>query len=74
MKILQGTVVNGRIVVDGDPLEEGARVTIVDDSDDEPYRLSPVEEAAIEEGEAEIDGGNYVTAAQLVAEIQRARG
>ena len=73
MKILHGTVVNGRIVVDGAPLVEGARVTIVDESDEEPYRLSPAEESAIMDGDTEIDRGGYVTAAQLFAEIQRRR-
>ena len=74
MKILHGTVVNGQIVVEGDPLAEGARVTIVDESDEEPYRLCPAEESAIEDGDAEIERGDYITAAQLLAEIQRARG
>ena len=39
-----------------------------------PYRLSAGEETLIEEGDAEIDHGQYVTAAQLLAEIQRTRG
>jgi hypothetical protein len=66
--------VGGRIVVDGPALEEGARVTIVDESDEEPLRLTSDEEAALEEGDAEIERGQYVTAAQLLYEIARARG
>jgi hypothetical protein len=74
VKVLQGTVVGGRIVVDGPALEEGARVTIVDESDEAPLRLTSDEEAALEEGDAEIERGQYVTAAQLLDEIARARG
>jgi hypothetical protein len=74
MRVLRGTVVHGHIVVDGGSLEEGAEVTVLDESDEAPYALSPDQEAEIEGGDSEIERGEYVTAAQLLAEIARARG
>ena len=74
MKILQGTVVGGRIVVDGALPDDDAKVTIVTEGDEPPCHLSLDEEAALEEADAEVSGGEFVTVAQLLAEIQRARG
>ena len=73
MRVLQGTVVEGRIVVEGHPLTEGATVTVVDDGDQEPYRLSANEEALPEAGADEIRRGEYVTAEELLADIADAR-
>ncbi len=74
MRILQGTVVNGHIVVEGADLKEGSQVTVVDEGDETPYVLTPEQAAAIEAGEEEIDRGEFVTPAQLFAEMKRARG
>jgi hypothetical protein len=74
VKILQGTVVDGRIVVDGGSLAEGTKVTILDESDEPPYPLSAQEEAILEEADAEIGRGEFVTRSELLAEIQRIRG
>jgi hypothetical protein len=68
-----GGVVGGRIVVEGEPLEEGTRVTVVDDSDEEPYELTPEQESALLEADAEADRGEVVSAEQLFAELRRAR-
>jgi hypothetical protein len=74
MKILQGRVVGGRIVVEGDLPGEGEKVTIVTEGDEAPYRLSLEEEAALEEADAEISRGDFVTVAELLAEMRHARG
>jgi len=73
MKILHGTVVDGRIVVEGSLPADGARVTIVTERDEPPYVLSPEEAADLELADAEIDRGARVTVAQLLAEMRRAR-
>ena len=73
MRILQGTVVNGRIVVEGETLPEGTRVTVVDESDDEPYRLTPEQERALLDADAEIERGELVSAEDLLVELRRAR-
>ncbi len=73
MRILQGTVVGGRIVVEGADLKEGAQVTVVDESDEASYVVSPNQARAIEEGEAEIERGEEMSPSQLFAEMRRAR-
>jgi len=37
MQVLRGTVVSGRVVVDGAPLEEGARVTVLVPEKERPF-------------------------------------
>jgi hypothetical protein len=37
MQVLRGTVVSGKVVVDGAPLEEGARVTVLVPEKDRPF-------------------------------------
>ena len=37
MQVLRGTVVSGKVVVDGAPLEEGARVTVLVPEKERPY-------------------------------------
>ena len=45
MKIIRGHVMDGTIVVEGEPLEEGATVTLLAREDDEPFKLSAEDEA-----------------------------
>ena len=37
MQVLRGTVVSGKVVVDGAPLEEGARVTVLVPEKERPF-------------------------------------
>ncbi len=37
MQVLRGTVVSGQVVVDGAPLEEGARVTVLVPEKERPF-------------------------------------
>ena len=46
MRITKGKVVNGSIVVEGEPLDEGAVVTVLV-SDEHVFTLSPAEEATL---------------------------
>ena len=39
MQVLRGTVVSGRVVVEGAPLEEGARVTVLVPEKERPFAL-----------------------------------
>jgi hypothetical protein len=71
MASVTGKVVGGVVVVEGKKLAEGAAVTVVFDDDTEPYRLTPQEEAALEESEREIDAGDLVSADSVVAELRR---
>jgi hypothetical protein len=59
MRITKGKVVNGSIVVDGEPLDEGAVVTVLV-SDERAFTLSPAEEAILLESLAEADRGTLI--------------
>ena len=47
MKIITGRVVNESIVVEGEKLEEGTKVTVLAKEDDETFQLSPQDEAEL---------------------------
>ena len=56
MRITKGKVVNGNIVVEGEPLDEGAVVTVLV-SDEHVFTLSSDEEATLLESIAQADRG-----------------
>ncbi|MEX2208839.1 MAG: hypothetical protein WEF50_21695 [Myxococcota bacterium] len=41
MQVLRGTVVSGKVVVDGAALEEGARVTVLVPEKERPFSTTP---------------------------------
>ena len=47
MQVATGTVVDGKIVLEGVPLAEGAKVTIVTRGADESFSLSEAQENAL---------------------------
>ena len=53
MQMAIGTVLNGKVVVDGDPLPEGAVVTILAREADETFEVPPDLEAALQESIAQ---------------------
>ena len=55
MKIATGKVVGGKVVVDGEPLEEGASVTVLARDGENGFTLSPEEEAELLLSIAEAD-------------------
>lgn len=69
MQVATGTVVDGKIVVEGVPLEEGALVAVVARGADEPFTLSPAQEDELVAAMAEIQRGEFVTLEQLLAEL-----
>lgn len=71
MKVATGTVVAGRVVVEGEPLPDGAKVTVIAREDDETFELSPAEEAEILSAIAEAERGETVDAAQLLESLPR---
>jgi hypothetical protein len=61
MRITKGTVVGGRIVVEGEPLGEGSTVTVLV-ADESVFTLNAEEEAALLESIAEGDRGDLLHA------------
>ncbi len=71
MKVATGTVIDGKVVVEGEPLEEGAKVTVVLREDEEFFELTPEEEAEVLASIAEIERGEYITGEELLERLRR---
>jgi len=61
MKIITGTVLDGQIVVEGQPFAEGQKTGT--------FRLSPAEKQQLGESIAQADRGEFVDAEELLAEL-----
>ena len=68
MRIATGKVVSGKVVVEGEPLEEGATVTVLAPESGQSFEVTPEQEvallAAIEEAE-----GSLIDGAALLREL-----
>lgn len=73
MQVATGTVVNGKIVLEGVLLPEGARVTVVTRGADEGFALSAAQEDALLASLAEIERGQYVSLEELIASLPTPR-
>lgn len=71
MKIATGTVVDGKVVVEGEPLAEGSTVTVVLRDDEEAFDLTPEEEEELLESIAQIERGEFVSGEQLLERLRR---
>ena len=71
MQIATGTVVNGRIVLDGVALTEGAVVAVVTRGADESFTLTQDEEDELLAAMAEIEAGEYVTLDRLLQSLPK---
>lgn len=71
MQVATGTVVNGRIVLEGVPLPEGAVVTVLTRGADEGFQLSPQQENELLEAMAEIERGETVSLQELLSSLPR---
>ena len=69
MQVATGTVVNGKVIVEGVPLQEGALVAVVARGADEPFSLSVTQEEELLAAMAEIQRGEFITLEQLLAEL-----
>jgi hypothetical protein len=67
----RGTVVAGKVVVEGDALPEGASVTVLAPEDDETFELGPEEEAALRAAMAEGDRGEVIGADEVLRGLRR---
>ena len=74
MKVITGKVVAGRIVTEGDSLEEGATVTVLAPEGDETFQLDADAEAALLAAIGEVDRGEVISGGQLLNKLRhRAR-
>ncbi len=72
MKVATGTVVDGKVVIEGVSLAEGSTVTVLLRGDDEDFDLSAEDEEALLKSVAEIERGEFITGEQLIERLRRA--
>ncbi|MGZ8215745.1 hypothetical protein [Methylomagnum sp.] len=71
MQITTGIVINGKVIVEGMPLAEGALVAVLARGADEPFRLTESEENELLEAMAEIERGEFVRLDQLSESLRK---
>jgi hypothetical protein len=71
MRVATGTVVGGKVVVDGAAFADGAEVTVIASDHDEQFTASPEQEAALLSAVAEVERGEVVSAAELLGRLRR---
>ena len=74
MKIATGKVVDGKVVLEGVALEEGASVTVLARDDESGLDLTPEQEAELLLSIAEADRGETVSADEVLARLARRHG
>jgi hypothetical protein len=71
MQITTGIVVGGKIVVEGDPLPEGAVVTVLAREADETFEVPAELEAELLESIAQAERGETISAEELLERLRR---
>ncbi len=71
MKVATGRVVEGKVVVEGEPWAEGAVVTVVAREDEDTFDVSADEERALLEAIAQADRGQVVSWEALREQLRR---
>jgi len=71
MKVATGTVVDGKVVVEGEALTEGSTVTVVLREDDETFELTVEEEAELLASIADIERGEFISEEELLQRLRR---
>jgi hypothetical protein len=71
MQLATGKVVNGKVVVEGLDLPEGATVTVLTRDNAPAVKLSPEDEAELLEALDEVDLEEGISAEELFARLQR---
>ncbi len=70
MRIASGKVVSGQVVVEGEPLPEGALVTVLAREEDETFELDPAAEAELLESIAQADRGELIPAEEVLRKLR----
>jgi len=73
MRVATGKVMGGKIVLEGEPWEEGTMVTVLAPDDEETVELSPEEEEELLEAIAEADAGDFISGEQVLRELRGRR-
>ena len=73
MRVANGKVVSGKVVFDDAPFEDGASVTVIAEGEEDVVAIDPELEAALRESIAQIRRGEFITAEELFARLNRIR-
>lgn len=73
MKVATGKVIAGKVVVEGEPLEEGSTVTVLCRESEELFEATPEQEAELLAAIAEAGRGDTEPADALLRELQSRR-
>ena len=68
MRITKGKVLDGQVIVEGDPLNEGSTVTILV-SDETTFRLNAEDEAALLQAIGEANQNDLVSGDDVIKKI-----
>ena len=71
MKVATGRVVEGKVVLEGEPLAEGAIVTVIAREDVDTFDVSPEDERALLEAIAQADRGQVISWEELREQLRR---
>lgn len=71
MRVATGRVVEGKVVVEGEPWAEGAVVTVVARDDEDTFEVSAEEERALLEAMAQAERGQVVSWEALREQLRR---
>lgn len=71
MQVISGTVVSGKVVVEGLSLPEGTVVTVLARGDEAVVKLSPQEEADLLAALDEADREDGIPAAEFLSRLTR---
>ena len=71
MSIASGTVIAGKVVINGRPLAEGTIVYVVEPEADSVVQMSAAEMTELESGIAEADRGETISEAELLESLRR---
>ncbi|HKY28398.1 MAG TPA: hypothetical protein VJM12_10715 [Pyrinomonadaceae bacterium] len=71
MKVATGTVIDGKVVVEGAPLAEGSNVTVMLRDDEETFTLNNADELELLESIAAIEREDFISGDELLERLRR---
>lgn len=71
MRVATGKIVAGKVILEGEPFEDGITVAVIAADDSESFELTPEQEAELLEAIAEADRGQLVDGAVVLRNLQR---
>ena len=71
MQVTTGTVVDGKVVVEGIPLVEGSVVAVLSREPYEPLSLSAQDEDELLAAVAEIERGEFISPEELLESLRK---